>query len=42
MHRLDLEDFGAIVAEQLRAERAGQITGQIDYLDSAQRRMADS
>ena len=36
--RLDLEDFGAVIAEDLRAERTGQVAREIDDLDSRKRR----
>jgi hypothetical protein len=33
-YRLDLEDLGAVVAKDLRAERTGQVSREIDDLDS--------
>ena len=37
--RLDFKDFGAVVAEDLRAERTGEVAGEIDDFDSLKRRL---
>ena len=37
--RLDLENLGAVIAEDLRAERTGQVSREIDDLDSGEWRL---